>query len=143
MKLIMIKKMKEKGLINFCNIFKDFNKYVESFVFKLMFKTLIINVNKKNINLILKFLRNSSNYCFKQLIDLFVIDYPQRLNRFEINYVLLSLKFNIRIILKVFLKDKKAVYSSIQLFSSASWFERECWDLFGTFLKDIQIYVVY
>jgi NADH:ubiquinone oxidoreductase subunit C len=67
------------------------------------------------------------------LLDLFVVDYPNIKNRFEVNYCLLSLNFNSRILIKVFEKKRGVVPTMTHLWSSAMWLEREAWDLFGVF----------
>lgn len=51
--------------------------------------------------------------------------------RFAVVYHLLSLKLNQRIRLKVFLSDEMEVPSVNNIWSSANWFEREAFDLYG------------
>lgn len=80
---------------------------------------------------VLKFLRDNHSYKFKILIDLFVVDYPSRPKRFEVNYNLLSISSNYRINLKVELNDGEGAPSIAQIFSTAQWLEREAWDMYG------------
>ena len=58
-----------------------------------------------NLRRHLTMLRDDGNCQFKQLTDLFAVDYPEKAQRFEVNYQLLSLTFNRRIRLKIFLED--------------------------------------
>jgi len=60
----------------------------------------------------------------------------KELNRWEFIYVLLSVKYNIRIILRGFLKFHENLNSVSNLYSSANWLEREVWDMFGIYIKN-------
>jgi NADH/F420H2 dehydrogenase subunit C len=84
---------------------------------------------------ILSFLRNSSLLQYKILTAISVVDYPERLSRFEVVYELLSL-FNTRFRLKIYTTEKISVDSIIILYSCANWWEREAWDLFGIFFRN-------
>ena len=56
--------------------------------------------------------------------------------RFAVAYHLLSIKNNERLRLKVFLPNTEPVIDSvINIWSSANWFEREAFDLFGILFK--------
>jgi len=73
----------------------------------------------------------SDDFGFTVLIDLFVVDYPDKEKRFEVNYNLLSITHNERINLKVTLKEEEDMPSVVTIFSSAGWLEREAWDMYG------------
>lgn len=64
------------------------------------------------------------------------IDYLERSNRFEITYHLLSVKFNHRIAVRIFINEVITVPSIVLLYSSANWWERELWDMFGIFISN-------
>lgn len=85
----------------------------------------------ENVRPLLVFLRDDPKCLFKQLIDICGVDYPERLERFEVVYHLLSLKLNQRIRVKVAVADQASVPSIITLFSAANWLERETWDMYG------------
>ena len=57
-------------------------------------------------------------------------------NRFEVNYNLLSYKHNQRIRIKVRTDEDTPVPSVSSVFPTASWFERECWDMYGVFFSE-------
>ena len=76
-------------------------------------------------------LKNNEIYNFDQLIDMTAVDYPSREKRFELIYVLLSMKKNKRIILKTFISENENLDSIFDIFKSSNWYERECYDLFG------------
>ena len=70
---------------------------------------------------------------FKILSDLCAIDYPWKIHRFQIYYNFLSLTYNSRLTVIIFMEAHKALNSIVHVFSVAGWFERELWDLFGIF----------
>lgn len=86
-----------------------------------------------------RILRDDPNCRFEQLIDLCGVDYsaykdqPQNGRRFCVVSHLLSVSLNQRVRLKVFAPDDDfpLVRSVCELWSSANWFEREAFDLFG------------
>ena len=84
----------------------------------------------------LTILRDDGNCQFKQLTDLFAIDYPERKYRFEVVYQILSLTFNKRIRLKIAVEDNEDVPSVVNIFSAANWYEREIWDMYGISFDD-------
>jgi len=53
--------------------------------------------------------------------------------RFAVIYDLLSLTFNNRIRVNIFITDLTIVTSSVNVFLNANWWEREIWDLFGIY----------
>jgi NADH-quinone oxidoreductase subunit C len=82
---------------------------------------------------VLAFLRDDSRCRFTVLCDICGVDYPQRPQRFEVVYNLLSMALNQRIRLKLDTSEEEPVPSSVGIFSSAGWWEREAWDLFGIY----------
>ena len=82
------------------------------------------------------FLRNHSNSQCKQLIDITAVDYPSRALRFSVAYQILSVQYNSRIRLKTNVDEITPINSMTQVFSSAAWWERECWDMFGIFFSN-------
>ena len=84
---------------------------------------------------LLTFLRDDQNCQFKQLVDICGVDYPKREERFEVVYNLLSLKHNQRIRVKISASEEKPVTSAYEVFSSAIWFEREIFDLYGVYFS--------
>jgi NADH-quinone oxidoreductase subunit C len=84
-------------------------------------------------------LRDDPTLKFEQLIDLCGVDYSDYRNepwdglRYGVVSHLLSITHNWRVRLKVFAPDDElpAVASVTEIWSSANWFEREAFDLFG------------
>ena len=85
---------------------------------------------------VLTYLRDSEQLQFSQLIDLCGVDYLGRDPRFEVVYHLLSLVHNRRIRLKVEIEEDVSLPSVTSVYSSANWWEREVFDLFGIPFED-------
>ena len=68
---------------------------------------------------------------FQQLLDVCGVDYPDRAERFDVVYHLLSLTRNARIRVKVTTDEVRPVPSVIEVYPSAGWFEREAFDMYG------------
>jgi NADH-quinone oxidoreductase subunit C len=85
---------------------------------------------------VLAFLRDDSQCQFKALMDLCGVDYPEREERFEVVYNMLSISQNTRCRLKVATDENTPVPSASALFHSAEWMEREAWDMYGIFFAD-------
>ena len=68
---------------------------------------------------------------YQQLMEIAGADYPERPERFEVNYHLLSITENHRIRLKLTTDEATAVPSVTSLWPVAGWLEREVFDLYG------------
>jgi NADH-quinone oxidoreductase subunit C len=97
---------------------------------------LMLRVRREAVARVMKFLRDDANCQFKMLVDLCGVDWPERPERFEVVYNLLSLKHNQRIRVKVSTDEDNPVPSVASVFSTAGWFEREAWDLYGILFSD-------
>jgi NADH-quinone oxidoreductase subunit C len=97
---------------------------------------LCCRVEREALARVLKTLRDDPNCGFTVLCDICGVDYPDRPVRFEVVYHLLSMRLNQRIRLKVETDEEHPVPSAVGIFSSAGWWEREAWDLFGIYFAD-------
>jgi len=97
---------------------------------------LIVRVARDQTVRVMSFLRDDPACRFEIMIDLCGVDYPDRPQRFEVVYNLLSLKHNHRIRVKVATDEESPVPSITGVYSAAGWFEREAWDLFGIYFAD-------
>jgi NADH-quinone oxidoreductase subunit C len=97
---------------------------------------LTVAVQRPSISKVLKFLRDDTNCQFTQLVDLCAVDFPEREERFDVVYHLLSMNHNLRIRVKVTASEETAVPTASKVFSCANWFEREVWDMYGVFFSD-------
>lgn len=92
---------------------------------------LILHTDYEHIETLLWFLRDNENCCFEQLSDICGVDYPEREQRFEVVYNLLSMKYNARLRVKLKTDDKTPVPSVVAVYDAANWYEREVWDMYG------------
>lgn len=76
-------------------------------------------------------LRDGDDFQFKSLIDVSGADYPERADRFDVVYHLLSYRHNVRLRVKVTTDEVTPVPSVCSVFPSAEWYERETWDMYG------------
>jgi NADH-quinone oxidoreductase subunit C len=79
----------------------------------------------------LEFLKTDRNCRFSTLTDITAVDYPERSERFDVVYHLLSMYQNQRIRVKLAVREDEMVPSAIRVHASADWFEREVFDMFG------------
>ena len=97
----------------------------------LAFGELTITVEAKAIVDVVTFLRDDVRCRFVSIIDVCGVDYPEREQRFEVVYHLLSPYTNRRIRVKVNANDTDPVPSITGVLAGANWFEREAYDLYG------------
>ncbi len=97
---------------------------------------LTVSARSDTIVKVLTFLRDDSNCQFGLLMDLCGVDYPERPQRFEVVYILLSLNHNQRLRVKVCTDEETPVPSATAVYSSAGWCEREAWDMYGILFSD-------
>ncbi len=94
-----------------------------------------VQVEADSIVKILTFLRDDVNCQYKQLMDVCGVDFPEREKRFDVVYHLLSMTQNTRTRIAIQTDETTPVPSVCSVFNSASWFEREAWDLYGIFFS--------
>jgi NADH-quinone oxidoreductase subunit C len=70
---------------------------------------------------------------FDTFIDVTAVDYfPETEPRFHVVYQFLSMKYNLRLQLRVPVSGVIPIVSTIEkVYAGANWYEREVWDLFG------------
>jgi NADH-quinone oxidoreductase subunit C len=88
-----------------------------------------LTVRRESIVEVCRTLRDRFDY--QQLMEIAGVDYPQRPERFEIVYHLLSLTKNHRIRVRVSTDEDMPVPSVTGLWPVAGWLEREIFDLYG------------
>ncbi len=102
----------------------------------LFINQLQIEVFHKDINDVLAKLHMNSIINFDQLVDITAVDYPEKKLRFEVIYLLLSTDLNQRLMIKTKIGEGDYLPTSVNIFKSANWSEREIWDMFGIFFSD-------
>lgn len=91
----------------------------------------VIHTTREKLVELMMFLRDDAECKFKQLIDVTAVDWPDRPERFEVAYQLLSLSNNRRLRVKIATSEDQPVPSVEDVFPAAGWFEREVWDMYG------------
>ena len=71
------------------------------------------------------FLKFNENSKFDILIDICAADFPQKKNRFEVIYNLLSLSYGQRFKIKTYTNETISINSIQNIFKNANWSERE------------------
>ena len=90
-----------------------------------------LTVRRESIVDVLRALRDTSGLEYQQLMEIAGVDYPERAERFDVNYCLLSLTKNRRIKVKVTTDEATPVPSVTGLWPVAGWLEREVFDMYG------------
>ena len=103
---------------------------------EVLLNELIIRIERDEVVKVMTFLRDDMMCRFQQLMDITAADYPDRPERFDVVYNLLSLHHNQRVRIKLSTDEDTAVPSIVGVYTVANWFEREIWDLFGVFFSD-------
>ena len=86
-------------------------------------------VDRSMIPEILQILRNEEQ--FDYCVDITAVHYPQREKQFDIVWVLYSFPRNERIRVKTQILDGASLPSSVPIWPTANWLEREVYDMFG------------
>ncbi len=97
---------------------------------------LVVRVERGGLVRALTFLRDDPNCKFGVLIDICGVDHPQRPQRFEVVYNLLSLHHNQRVRVKLGTDEVSPVPSATAVYNAAGWYERETWDMYGIYFSD-------
>ena len=92
---------------------------------------IMLTVKRDEITNVLKLLRDTPGLEYQQLMEIAGVDYPERSERFDINYCLLSLTKNRRIKVKVMTDEATPVPTITGLWPVAGWLEREVFDMYG------------
>ena len=124
MKILSFERSVSKLLANLAERVQSINgQLVYRCVLDKLFETLVLLKNTETLN-------------FSQLTDLTAVDYPDRIQRFELVYQLLSIENNKRVRIICPIDDGQIVPSITSIYKSAEWPEREVWDMYGLFFSD-------
>ena len=123
--------------LHLLNLFSNYRNYLQTIFPQILGcminRELILIVPANKIKNFLIFLKNHTHGQYKILSDLTGADYPDKKNRFEVIYNLLSITYNTRLTVVIYVDEITSVDSITSVFKSANWFEREVWDMFGIF----------
>ncbi len=92
---------------------------------------LVAAVSRESLFAAMTTLRDDPRFAFEQLMDVCGVDWPDRPERFDVVYNLLSVSLNQRVRIIVTTDAVTPVSSVHAIWPVATWWEREAWDLFG------------
>jgi len=121
---------------------KELGDHIASLLGKTVLKVelklgeLMVTVQREQIVPVLTTLRDDPRCLFQQVMDITATDFPDRPERFEVVYNLLSIKHNQRVRVKLNTDEDTPVPTAVPAFSAANWMEREIWDMYGVFFAD-------
>jgi NADH-quinone oxidoreductase subunit C len=92
---------------------------------------LIAMADRDSLLSVMMTLRDDPRFAFEQVMDICGLDWLERAERFDVVYNLLSVSLNHRLRVIVQTNEKMPVPSVHTVWPAATWWERECWDLYG------------
>ena len=95
------------------------------------FGELTLVAKREDIVAVARFLREAETWRFISIVDICGVDYPERIERFDVVYHFLSPTRNIRVRVKISTDEDTPVPSITGVFRGADWYEREAYDLYG------------
>lgn len=120
----------KKWFILYVSFLKQLLPFAKIYVFN---DEVILRVHPSLLYNSMVFLSKNQLLNFKVLADICGIDYPDKKNRFEVVYNLLSLTTNYRLTVTTSVKEGFSIDSITSIFENANWLEREVWDMYGVF----------
>lgn len=120
-------------------------KFLSNLILPIVFTQKINNelsyiINKKNILFVLNCLKMHIKFQYKILSCISGVDFlGTKINtfyRFSVVYDLLSLTYNTRLKIKIFLNELSFLSSSTSIFINSNWWEREIWDMYGIWFSN-------
>lgn len=94
-------------------------------------REVVVNADRDTLLEIMTTLRDDPRFAFEQVMDICGVDWPDRAERFDVVYNLLSVSLNHRLRVIVTTDEATPVASVHTVWPVATWWEREAWDLFG------------
>ena len=125
-------------MINLIDLEKKINSELTTKIKKSEIKhdQLYINIDNDDLIEVCLFLKSNKDTKFRQLIDITIVDYPEKTQRFKVVYLFLSHEFNQRLILSYMINENELISSLTSIFPSANWMEREAFDMYGVKFKN-------
>jgi len=90
-----------------------------------------LHVHRDGLVAALTALRDTPGLEYQQLMEIAGVDYPERAERFDVVYNLLSLTRNHRVQVHVHTDEEQPIPSVTGIWPVAGWLEREVYDLYG------------
>ena len=125
-------------MINLTDLEKKINSELTTKIKKTEIKhnQIYVEIEKDDLIDVTLFIKTNKDTKFKQLIDITVVDYPEKTQRFKVVYLFLSHEFNQRMVLSYLINENEVISSLTSIFPAANWMEREVFDMYGVNFKD-------
>jgi NADH-quinone oxidoreductase subunit C len=125
-------------MINLKDLEKKINSKLTTKIKKseIRHEQLYVDIDREDLIDVTSFFKSNKNTKFRQLIDITVVDYPEKEQRFKIVYLFLSHEFNQRIILSYLINENEIIPSLTSIYPAANWMEREVFDMYGVKIKN-------
>jgi len=128
----------ENGQALIKNLFLSLDPYmrgrmndVRSYAPKVELGEVIGFAERDLLSAVMQTLRDDPRFACEQAMDICGVDWPERAERFDVVYNLLSVSLNQRLRVIVTTDAEPPVASVHEIWPAATWWEREAWDLYG------------
>jgi NADH-quinone oxidoreductase subunit C len=91
----------------------------------------VAEAERRGLLALMATLHDDPRFAMEQVMDICGVDWPERAERFDVVYNLLSVSLNQRVRVVVATDETTPVPSVHTVWPVATWWEREAWDLFG------------
>jgi NADH dehydrogenase (ubiquinone) Fe-S protein 3 len=95
----------------------------------------VLVISHEKLGFIMQFLKLHTGLQYSLLSCISGVDLLKQTYRFCVVYDLLSLVFNSRIRVKLFINEITSIQTVTNIFINANWWEREVWDLYGIYFN--------
>lgn len=92
---------------------------------------LVVRARRDMLRPLMLMLRTDRRFAFEQVVDICGVDWPERAERFDVVYNLLSLSLNQRLRVIIATDAATPVPTVSDIWPAATWYEREAWDMYG------------
>lgn len=99
---------------------------------------LVVHASREALVDLMTTLRDDPRFAYEQMMDICGVDWPERAERFDVVYNLLSVSLNQRVRVIVTTDETSPVPSVSGVWPAATWWERETWDLYGVLFSGLQ-----
>jgi NADH/F420H2 dehydrogenase subunit C len=118
--------------------FKEIKKIFPALAYQCLNDEITFVVSVDKLIFSLNVLKNHIGYHYQLLSCISGVDFLGKNYRFSVIYDLLSLTYNSRIRIKIFVNEITSVPSCVAIFVNSTWWEREVWDLYGIYFDNHQ-----
>lgn len=112
---------------------QELNELLPLVVFQQVSNERILVISGDTLIFSLNVLKKHIACCFQMLSCISGVDLVHEVNRFIVVYDLISLTYNSRIRIKVFVNETTSITSVVSIYVNADWWEREIWDMYGVY----------